>query len=137
MLLCVKALASVEVCAGSFISSPSELTQGAYGCLASSNLPAKFTVEFTGKALRHLEGFRKFDQNIILDGIKAQLPFEPLRETRNTKPLRPNPLADWELRIRQHRVFYDVDEGEARVRVIAVGYKEHNKLFIGGEEFEL
>ena len=69
MLLCVKALASVEVCAGSFISSPSELTQGAYGCLASSNLPAKFTVEFTGKALRHLEGLRKFDQNIILDGL--------------------------------------------------------------------
>ena len=75
MLLCVKALASVEVCAGSsgsFISSPSELTQGACGCLASSNLQAKFTVELTGKALRHLEGLRKFDRNIILDGIKVQ-----------------------------------------------------------------
>jgi mRNA-degrading endonuclease RelE of RelBE toxin-antitoxin system len=94
-------------------------------------------VEFTGKALRHLEEFRKFDRNIILDGIKAQLPYEPLRETRNGKMLRPNPLADWELRIRQHRVFYDVDKDADRVRIVAVGYKEHNKLFIGGEEFEL
>ncbi|MGA2659769.1 MAG: type II toxin-antitoxin system RelE/ParE family toxin [Verrucomicrobiota bacterium] len=113
------------------------LTQGGFGCLAFNGLPARFTVEFTGKALRHLEGFRKFDRNIILDGIKAQLPFEPLRETRNRKPLRPNPLADWELRIREHRVFYDVDEHAARVRIVAVGYKEHNKLFIGEEEFEL
>ena len=84
-----------------------------------------------------MEEFRKFDRNIILDAIKAQLPFEPLRETRNRKMLRPNPLADWELRIRQHRVFYEVDEQVARVRIVAVGYKEHNKLFIGGEEFEL
>ena len=50
---------------------------------------------------------------------------------------RPNPLADLELRIREHRVFYDVDEHAARVRIVAVGYKEHNKLFIGGEKFEL
>ena len=48
-----------------------------------------------------------------------------------------HPLADWELRIRQHRVFYEVDEAAARVRIVAVGYKEHNKLFIGGEEFIL
>ena len=51
--------------------------------------------------------------------------------------IHPNPLADWELRIRQHRVFYDVDEHAARVRIVAIGYKEHNKLFIGEEEFEL
>jgi mRNA-degrading endonuclease RelE of RelBE toxin-antitoxin system len=84
-----------------------------------------------------LERFRKFDRNIILDAIKAQLPFEPLTETRNRKPLRLNPLADWELRIRQHRVFYEVDTDTAHVRIVAVGYKEHNKLFIGGEEFKL
>ena len=70
-----------------------------------------------------MEGFRKFDRNIILDAIKAQLPFEPLCETRNRKMLRPNPLADWQLR--QHRVFYEVDEQSARVRIVALGYKEH------------
>ena len=42
-----------------------------------------------------------------------------------------------ELRIRQHPVLYDVDEHAARVRIVAVGYKEHHKLFIGEEEFEL
>ena len=113
------------------------MTPARIACLAPTALPARFTVEFTGAALRHLEGFREFDRNIILDGIKAQLPFEPLRETRHRKMLRPNPLADWELRIGPHRVFYEVDEGASRVRIVAVGYKEHNKLFIGGEEFEL
>ena len=100
-------------------------------------MSARFAVRFTETALGHLEGFRKFDRNIILDGIKAQLPYEPLLETRNRKRLRPNRLADWELRIRHYRVFYEVDEVAAVVRIVAVGYKEHNKLIIGGEEFDL
>ena len=96
-----------------------------------------FKVEFTETAIRHLERFRKFDRNIILDGIKAQLPFEPTRETRNRKPLRENRLADWELRIRHYRVFYDVDATEEQVVVVAIGHKTHNVLRIGGEELEL
>src|SRR2546428_1985437 len=79
---------------------PCLLTTGALGCLGSSVLPARFKIEFTGKAFGHLEGFSRFDRNVILDGIKAQLAIEPLRETRNRKLLRPNPFADWELRIR-------------------------------------
>jgi mRNA-degrading endonuclease RelE of RelBE toxin-antitoxin system len=74
---------------------------------------------------------------MILDAIKSHLPFEPLGETTNSKPLRPNPFPDWELRIGQFRVSYEVDEASARVTVIAVGYKDRNKLFIGGHEFEL
>jgi mRNA-degrading endonuclease RelE of RelBE toxin-antitoxin system len=62
---------------------------------------------------------------------------EPLRETRNRKKLRENPLSHWELRLGQYRVFYDVSEIEQQVKVIAIGHKVHNKLFIGGEEFEL
>ena len=37
-----------------------------------------FRVEFTEKALGHLESFRRFERNIILDAIKAQLPHQPL-----------------------------------------------------------
>lgn len=57
--------------------------------------------------------------------------------TWNRKPLRPNDISTWELRIGQRRVFYDVDTEDNVVTVKAVGWKEHNKLFIRGKEFEL
>ncbi len=35
------------------------------------------------------------------------------------------------------RVFYEVDSEEQTVQVLAIGLKEGNQLFIGGEEIEL
>jgi hypothetical protein len=35
------------------------------------------------------------------------------------------------------RVFCDVRHDEKTVSVLAIGVKERNRLFIGGEEFEL
>jgi mRNA-degrading endonuclease RelE of RelBE toxin-antitoxin system len=35
------------------------------------------------------------------------------------------------------RVFYDVNQEEKTVSVLAIGVKEGNQLFIGGQEFEL
>jgi mRNA-degrading endonuclease RelE of RelBE toxin-antitoxin system len=96
-----------------------------------------FRIELTQSAFDDLDRFKKRERNIILDGIEKQLTGEPQRETRNRKPLRENPLSHWELRLGQYRVFYDVSVAEQRVKVIAVGYKLHNKLFIGGAEFEL
>ena len=42
--------------------------------------------------------------------------------------------AAWEARVGVHRVFYDVDEANRKVTVKAVGWKEHNRLFIRGKE---
>jgi hypothetical protein len=62
-------------------------------------------------------------------------------ETRNRKPLK-RPIAfgaDWELRLgpdNRFRVFYQVMPASRLVRVLAVGVKERNRLFFGGEEFE-
>ena len=58
-------------------------------------------------------------------------------EIRNRKKLRPNKLAEWEQRIDKFRVFYDTDEEGRIVKIVAIGHKEHNKLFIHGEEYEL
>jgi mRNA-degrading endonuclease RelE of RelBE toxin-antitoxin system len=57
-------------------------------------------------------------------------------ETRRRKPLRPNRTAQWELRIDDYRVFYDLGEGDV-VKIVAVGYKEHNDLYIRGKKVEL
>jgi hypothetical protein len=48
-----------------------------------------------------------------------------------------HPLADWELRVRNYRVFYEVDTEQTIVRIVAVGHKEHNRLWVAGEEVEL
>ena len=74
----------------------------------------------------------------ILDAIEQQLQHEPLVETRNRKLLRPNPLAPWELRVGQLRVFYEVPVSDPDVvRILAVGQKKGNILRIAGKEIQL
>lgn len=52
--------------------------------------------------------------------------------------MRPNPIAPWELRVGDLRVYYDVEHSpEATVEVFAVGVKERNRVRIGGEVVEL
>jgi hypothetical protein len=71
---------------------------------------------------------------IVLDAVDERLTHQPTTETRNRKPLRPNPLAPWELRIGDLRVYDDVeDDPDPVVQVRAVGIKAHNELRIGGE----
>ena len=96
-----------------------------------------FQVRFTPRASDELRSFRKNEQKQILEAIKAQLLHEPLSITRNRKKLRPNELAEWELRIGDFRVFYDVDEAEQAVSVRALGHKTGNRLMINGKEFDL
>ena len=97
----------------------------------------QFFLDFTESAWGDLAFFRKYEQNIITEEIHIQLSYEPDRETRNRKPLEPNALADWELRIGDYRVFYDIDLAETTVKIKAIGYKEHNRLYIRGQEYSL
>ena len=80
---------------------------------------------------------RKFDQVKITQAIRSQLTHEPNQPTHNRKRLRPNPLAEWELRVDEFRVFYDVDLTANRVNVAAIGYKQGSKLFVHGQEYQL
>jgi mRNA-degrading endonuclease RelE of RelBE toxin-antitoxin system len=47
-----------------------------------------------------------------------------------------HPLADWELRVDDWRVLYDVDTDEGIVTIIVVGQKVRHKLMIEGKEFK-
>ena len=61
---------------------------------------------------------------------------DPAREDRNRFRLRrASAFADFELRVRQWRVFYRVQESVVTVELI--GRKEGNSLFIEGKEFIL
>lgn len=96
-----------------------------------------FEIEITEEALVDLSWFKKREQNIILDGIYTSLSYEPTTLTRNRKRLRNNSVAEWEQRIGDYRVLYNV---EAKIRIVSiekVGEKKGNQLFFRGEEFKL
>ena len=77
-------------------------------------------------------------QTIVLDAVDRQLLNQPNVETRNRKPMRPNPVAPWELRIGNLRVYYEVnDDPEPTVVVLAVGIKDGDRVRIGGETVKL
>jgi mRNA-degrading endonuclease RelE of RelBE toxin-antitoxin system len=99
-----------------------------------------FELIFSDSALDDLRYFKKNEQIIILETIARQLVPDPLTPTRNRKQLRPNDLARWEMRIDRFRGFYDVEDLEDERRVIlikAVGWKDHNTLYLRGREFKL
>lgn len=89
----------------------------------------------------HLRAIEAKYHSTIQTTIEAQLLHEPNVETRNRKPLK-RPIAfgaDWELRFgpdNRFRVFYQVNAENREVRVLAVGIKDSNRLYFGGEEFE-
>ena len=95
-------------------------------------------IEYSPDAEGHLRALTARQRKIVLDEVDKQLIDQPTVETRNRKLMRPNPVAPWELRLDDLRVYYDVEEEpNLRVHIRAVGLKEHNRLFIGGEEIEL
>ena len=96
-----------------------------------------YTIDYTASAEGDIAYFRKYEQVLIVDAIDHQLMHAPDVEMRNRKLLDPNLLAAWELRIGHYRVFYDVDALTRLVLVKAVGWKEHNTLYICGKEYVL
>jgi len=96
-----------------------------------------YRVVFTPSADEDLKWFRKPEQRSIIEAAMEQLAYEPVTTTQNRKPLRPNPIAAWAIRIGEYRVFYDVDSAARLVTVRAVGYKDHNKLFVRSKEVRI
>jgi len=96
-----------------------------------------FRIELTPEAVEDLRLLRKFDQQQIIDAIERQLSDQAAQETRHRKRLRPNQLAEWELRVGDFRIFYDIDQDNEVVKIEAVGYKQGSKLFVHGQEYHL
>ena len=97
-----------------------------------------YRIEFTPKAREHFATFAARERALLRDGIRKHLTHQPALETRHRKPLRPNTLAGFRLRIRDLRVYYDVFEGpDPLVLVQAIGIKVRNLVFVGGVEIKL
>jgi mRNA-degrading endonuclease RelE of RelBE toxin-antitoxin system len=80
--------------------------------------------------------------SLIRRTIERQLRFEPDVETKNRKPQKHPATFEtaWEILFgpdNRFRVFYEVDQENHKVFILAVGQKKGNRLFIAGEEFDL
>lgn len=95
-------------------------------------------IEYSPDAEELLRALTARQQRTVLDTVDRQLVHQPTLETRNRKPMRPNPVSPWELQIGNLRVYYDVaEEPEAVVFIRAVGIKERNRVRVGRDVIEL
>ena len=98
---------------------------------------AVYHIAVTEEAKTDLSYYTAFERKIMAAAMRVQLTDSPAMETRNRKRLRDNPVARWELRSGHYRIFYEVDETVLQVTIVAVGHKDHNRLFIRGQEVQL
>ncbi|HZI67466.1 MAG TPA: hypothetical protein VFF17_12950 [Thermoanaerobaculia bacterium] len=74
-----------------------------------------FRIEYAPAAVAHLKALTARQQSIVLDRVPRYLATDPMVETRNRKPMRPNPLAPWELRLGHLRVYFDIVSSRSRL----------------------
>jgi mRNA-degrading endonuclease RelE of RelBE toxin-antitoxin system len=92
-----------------------------------------FTITITEDADRQFRSLPARDQRFLEAAIRSRLEHQPTTPTKAIKRLRPNLFADFELRVGDLRVLYNVDESE--VVILLVGRKVGNTLIVEGEEF--
>jgi len=95
----------------------------------------KYQIEIKPGAERDLNYYSAYIQRIIIKAISDKLQKDADVETKKKKKLRRNPIAPWELKIGEYRVFFEIDK--ETVSILAVGHKKHNDLFIRGRKVEI
>lgn len=97
-----------------------------------------YRIVYASEIRNHLRSLTARQRATVFDEVNQQLSHEPTVETQNRPPLRPNPLASWELRIGALRVYYDVKEDpEQQVDIVAIGIKRGNQVYIAGELYDI
>jgi mRNA-degrading endonuclease RelE of RelBE toxin-antitoxin system len=97
-------------------------------------VPLAYRIEYLPIVKLHFRTLTARQRSIVLDSVDEQLTYEPIVITRNRFLMRPDSIADWELRIGELRVYYDIEEDpEQVVYICAVGVKEGNLVRIGTE----
>ena len=92
-----------------------------------------FRITISEDAERQLRALPVREQRIIEASILNRLRDRPMMPTRALKRLRPNPLAEFELRVGDLRVLYNVEGAD--VVILLIGRKVGTKLIVEGEEF--
>ena len=80
-----------------------------------------FDIRFTEGAMQDLKTFSLAKQKWIVTALELKLEWDATQESRDRKRLRPQPIAEWAMRLGEVRVFYDVDIANRVVKVEALG----------------
>ncbi len=97
-----------------------------------------YEIEYSPEAEEHLRSLTAHQRARVLDTVERQLAHQPNAETKNRRPMRPSPLAPWELRIGNLWVYDDTDAAPRRlVSIRAIGVKDRNRVRIGRKVIEL
>lgn len=92
-----------------------------------------YQIQMTEVAERQFRSMSAREQRILQVAIRSRLLHSPTTPTNAIKQLRPNPIAQFEIRVGDLRVLYNV-EGE-EVIVVLFGQKQGNLLMVEGEEY--
>lgn len=92
-----------------------------------------FRITITEEADRQFQSLSSREQRTLEAAVEARLLHQPTTPTKAIKRLRPNPLAEYELRVGDLRALYNVEGDE--VVILVIGRKVGNKLVVEGEEF--
>jgi mRNA interferase RelE/StbE len=92
-----------------------------------------FRITITREAESQLRALPVREQRILQSAILTRLTDRPTTTAKAIKRLRPNVLAEFELRVGDLRVLYNVEDEE--VILLIVGRKIGNTLLVENEEF--
>jgi len=92
-----------------------------------------FRISITTDAESQWQALSARQQRLLEAAIQTRLVDQPTTPTKAIKRLRPNPFAEFELRVGDLRVLYNVEGSE--VILLVVGRKVGNKLIVEGAEF--
>jgi mRNA interferase RelE/StbE len=92
-----------------------------------------YQITITADAERQWRALSARERGMLEAAIQSRLVHQPTTPTKAVKRLRPNPLAEYELRVGGLRVLYNVEEAE--VVLLLIGRKVGNKLIVEGREY--
>jgi mRNA-degrading endonuclease RelE of RelBE toxin-antitoxin system len=95
-----------------------------------------FNVSLKESVIDDLRWVGQKQGRLLLKEAEKRLATDPLAEARSIKTLRPNPVAQRELRLfGKYRVLFNVDAADDLVTIVLVGEKRGSALIVQGEEY--
>lgn len=95
-----------------------------------------WVVTIKDSAIEDLRWFGKKMGRLLLESAIDRLRADPEQVSRNMKTLRPNPMAQRELRLfGRFRILFNLDQPRRIATILVVGEKHGNALIVQGKEF--
>lgn len=95
-----------------------------------------WTVKLNDSAQRDLRTFSRPVARRLWNSAVQRLKADPTAWSRHLKPLRPNGVASFELRLfGKYRILFEIDEQTREVQIECIGEKVRCLLFVQGKPF--